>query len=769
MNMRLPGICRLYRAALLTVTASCLVIVPAAAQETESDAAEAFVETFDGAVLPDWSLSEGAFVAEGSLHLEAGAQAELAGRWRDCTILVRLRRFSSGPFTVAHGTAGDDFVQVALDDESIGAWRSRAGVAVDLIVERPVPGPPQVPPGEWFTLNLTQLDTMYVVAVDDVRVCDLFDPAAVAMPSGGLTISASGQNAIEIDEVVIIPWLLEDFDGALSPAWIVPEQTDPASLLHDGMLVVPAGAFAVRTGDWQDMTLSARMERSEQSTVALSYPGHVVMLYPDSIRLLSEMDGEIRELAGAPLPALPPEPQAASWMDLTVIVQESIHTVLAYGMPLIRAEDPTAAGPVAIEPVQGQAVVDRLLIGPPLPLWAFEEMPDGGEPDNEPPDTNEPDNQPPDNEEPGETGPSLPTADLAVTDLFPQQAPIGKLYFRLTNNGPDSLQGAAVTVTCGGTATAVSSAVTSIPAAVQGTFAVTLAPGQTQSFATHIDLDLSNFEYDLSCEAVAASAGFADPDISNNLYSEHIDAVVASLPSADLAVTDLFPEHAPMGKLHLRITNHGPDTLTGAPVTIWCGGQATDLASGAKTSIPASAQGSFNITISPGQTHEFPTQIDLDLNNFKYDISGEVVGDPTAFTDSNPGNNAYTEHIEAAAQAHIVSADLAVTDLFADSLPAGNVYCRITNNGPDAIQNALVGLHTTVIVHTYNPGDPTVSAASYGTETITLQPGQTGLFETGIGVVDSIKYWYEFTCEVSWLSDPDHSNDSYSERIPPAP
>jgi hypothetical protein len=756
------------------MTASCLVIVPAAAQETESetesDAAEAFVETFDDAVLPDWSLSEGAFVAEGSLHLEPGAQAELPGQWRNCTILIRLRRSGSGPFAVGHGTAGEDLVQVSLDDESIGAWRSRAGVAVDLIVERPVPGPPRVPAGEWFTLNLTQLDTMYVVAVDDVRVCDLFDPAAVPMPRGGLTISTSGQDAIEIDEVVIIPWLVEDFNEALSPAWLVPEQMDPASLVHDGMLVLPAGAFAVRSGDWQDLTLSARMERSEQSTVALSYPGHVLMLYPDSIRLLSEMDGEIHELAGAPLPALAPESQAAGWLDLMIVVKENAHTVLAYGVPLISAQDTAAAGPVAIEPVQGQAVVDRLLIGPPLPLWAFEEMPDGGEPDNEPPDINEPDNQPPDNEEPGGTAPSVPTADLAVTDLFPQQAPMGKLYFRLTNNGPDSLQGAAVTATCGGTATAVSGGTTtSVPAAVQGTFVVTLAPGQTQSFATQIDLDLSKFEYDLSCEAAAASAGFADPDISNNLYSEHIDAVVASLPSADLAVTDLFPEHAPVGKLHLRITNHGPDALTGAPVTIWCGGQATHIASGAKTSIPASAQGSFNITISPGQTHEFPTQIDLDLNNFKYDLSGEVVGDSTVFTDSNPGNNAYTEHIEASAQAQVISADLAVTDLFADSLPAGSVYCRITNNGPDAIQNALVGLQTIAIVHTYNPGDPTVSAASYRAETVTLQPGQTGQFETGIGLTDSTKWWCEFTCQVTWMFDPDHSNDSYSERIPPAP
>ena len=781
MNMHMQCICRWYQAALLSVTASCLIIVPVMAQDIESEATQVFVETFDNSTLPGWNLSEGVFVAEGLLHLESGAQAALGGQWHDCTMLVRLRRSGPGQFAVRLGTTDEDSVQINLDDESIGAYRVRSGVVADLIVERPVPYPPQIPVGEWFTLNLTQLGTMCIVAVDNVRLYDIFDPAAIPLSPGGLLISASGQNAIEVDEVVVIPWLVEDFTEALSPAWFVPEQMDPASFVHDGMLVLPPDTFAVRNGEWQDLTLSARIKRSEQSIAALSYPGHVLMLYPDSVQLLSEMGGEIHELASASLPPLPPEPQAASWLDLTVVVQENMHTVQAYGMPLFRVEDPAAAGPLAIESVQGQVVLDRLLIGPPLPLWVFEELPNGGEPDNEPPDINEPDNglpdinepgnEPPDEEEPGGSiPPNILMADLAVTDLFPQQVPTGKLYFRVTNNGPDTLQGAAVTVTCGGIATSVSSGVTtSIPAAAQGTFVVTLAPGQTQSFATQIDLDLNNFEYDLSCEVAAASAGFADPDISNNVYTEHIDAVVAGLPSADLAVTDLFPQHAPEGKLHLRITNHGPDTLTGVPVTVWCGGQATDIASGAKISIPSSFQGTFNITIAPGQTHEFPTQIDLDLNKFTYDLSCEVVGDSTVFTDSNPGNNTYTEHIEALAQAQIISADLAVTDLFAQSLPSGDIYCRITNNGPHAIQNALVGLQTTAIIHTYNLGDPTTSVASYGIATVTLQPGQTSEFLTGIGVTDSTKYWYEFTCQVSWASDPDHSNDSYSETIPPPP
>jgi hypothetical protein len=296
-----------------------------------------------------------------------------------------------------------------------------------------------------------------------------------------------------------------------------------------------------------------------------------------------------------------------------------------------------------------------------------------------------------------------------------------------------------------------------------------LAPGQTQSFSTQIDLDLTNFEYDFSCEVTAASAGFTDPDAGNNVYSEHLNSVSQGVPTADLAVTDLFPQHAPMGKLHLRITNHGPDTLTGASVTIYCGGQSTHLATGVKTSIPSSSQGSFNISISPGQTHEFPTQIDLDLNTFSYDLCCDFIGDSTEFTDPNPSNNAYSEHIADSVQGHLIDADLAVTDIYPDSLPAGDVYCRITNNGPDALQNAMVGLSTQAVIHTYNPGDPTTTAGSHHAITITLQPGQTSEYHTGIGITDSTKYWYDFTCEVNWQFDSDHSNDSYSEIIPPPP
>ncbi len=738
--------------------------VPAAAQDMEPGFAPAFVETFDDPALPEWDLSEGAVAAAGLLRLEPGAQAVRGGDWHNCTMRIRLRRTGPGEFAVRRGTAGEDGVHVNLGNESVEGYRVRSGVAVDLIVERPTPGPAHMPIGQWFTLSLTQLDMMYVVGADDMRLYDLFDPLATPLPPAGLSLAALGEDAIEIDEVVILPWIVEDFSEPFSPAWFISEE--PAPAVQDGRLEAPAGAFAARQGPWQELTLSARIQRSE-GIVALSYPGHALLLHPDKAILVSESGGQLHELAKAPLPAVPPEPEATMWLDVMLVVRENTHTVLAYGMPLFHVEDPAAVGAIAIEAIDQEAVVDRLLIGPPLPLWALDHVSGSEEPDGQPGAGGEPVDGEPEPEEPNEPQAGVPSADLAVTDLFPEKLPSGRLYLRITNNGPQFLQGAAVTVTCGGTATNTSTgATTSIPTALQGTFSVTLAPGQTQSFATQIDLDLNSFAYDLSCAIAAASAGFADPDLGNNTYSEHIAAMAAGLPSADLAVTDLFPEHTPMGKLHLRITNHGPQALTGAPVTIWCGGQATEIASGTKTSIPRASQGAFNLTIAPGQTHEFPTQIDLDLDTFTYDFSCEVVGDATVFTDPTPGNNTCTEHIEALGQAHVLSADLAVTDLFAASLPSGDVYCRITNHGPDALQNATVGLNTKATIHTYNPNDPTTSAHSSSAITVSLQPGETGVFHTGIGITDSSQYWYEFSCQVNFMFDPDHSNDSYSETIP---
>jgi len=713
-------------------------------------------ETFDNPTAPEWTLSGGAEVEDGILHLPSeGAQASYGGSWHNYTSVFFIRR--SGPSAIGITfTAGQDSIRLVLGDELIEARRLRSGLGVDMIVERPVPGPPEIPVGEWFTLRVTQLDTSIIVGVDGVRLYNLYDPSPNPLPSSGLALMAVGDETIEVDRVVVIPWVIENFDGPLSSAWEVSDM-GTAPFVNDGKLTVPQGEAAVRKGNWGNITFYARVKRDGLKIALLTYVGHVLEIHHNFIVFSSEIGGQSHELDEAFLPELQGEPEADTWMDVMVVVRDGVHHVFAYGIELFSIPDEVLVGPVSAEAFEGDFVLDRLMLGPPLPLWPAGSGSGGGEPGGGSNGGGS------DGGESDGGAPNVLSVDLAVTDLYPDHAPTGKLYFRITNNGPDTLQGAPVTVTCGGIYTNVTTGeVTHMPDTSQGTFSITLSPGQTQAFPTSINLDLNNFDYDLHCTVSAAlgSGVFTDPDPGNNRYAEEFDAVIPAAPTADLAVTDLFPEQSPVGKLYLRIGNFGPDSLQSVPVMVYCGGVVIDLISGSATNIPRTLQSTFDITISPGQTQEFPTQIDLDLNAFKYGITCEVVVASDAVTDPVPSNDIYNESIELQGQARPAQTDLAVTDIFPQSLPQGEVFCRITNNGPDALQNASVQLYTHVITDT-NPSGVINLASSL---TVTLQLGETREFDTGMSVDTTIQ-GYEITCQVALPQDPNPNNDSYSEKI----
>ena len=134
------------------------------------------------------------------------------------------------------------------------------------------------------------------------------------------------------------------------------------------------------------------------------------------------------------------------------------------------------------------------------------------------------------------------------------------------------------------------------------------------------------------------------------------------------------------------------------------------------------------------------------------------------------GNNIFPKTFQQIVQAHIISADLVPTDIFADSLPTGTAFVRITNNGPDRLEGASVGLSCVAKVHTYVPGDPTTNVGAHSTVTVTLAPGETGVYNTGIGIVDSTTWWLDMTCTVNLpLFDTVVGNNSYQETIPPPP
>jgi hypothetical protein len=111
---------------------------------------------------------------------------------------------------------------------------------------------------------------------------------------------------------------------------------------------------------------------------------------------------------------------------------------------------------------------------------------------------------------------------------------------------------------------------------------------------------------------------------------------------ADLAVTDLYPDKQPKGKLWLRVTNHGPDTLSNGGIQLSCTGTATDYFTGAKSQVKAPAWLTV-LNAAPGQTQNFETSLTLETNKFWYEITCTVAA--TGANDAKPSNDSYTETI----------------------------------------------------------------------------------------------------------------------------
>ena len=109
-------------------------------------------------------------------------------------------------------------------------------------------------------------------------------------------------------------------------------------------------------------------------------------------------------------------------------------------------------------------------------------------------------------------------ADLAVTDIFPENPGQGKLYARVTNNGPDSLVNTTFLLGCSYVATN-SQAQTWTKANAPSFTTASLNPGETKEFWVHMSVDASCIKYDVTCQV---QAEFNDSNSANNSYSETI-------------------------------------------------------------------------------------------------------------------------------------------------------------------------------------------------------------------------------------------------------
>lgn len=112
--------------------------------------------------------------------------------------------------------------------------------------------------------------------------------------------------------------------------------------------------------------------------------------------------------------------------------------------------------------------------------------------------------------------------------------------------------------------------------------------------------------------------------------------------TTDVAVTDIYPGNQPTGQFHVRITNNGPGTLNKVKVEVLCGYFSVDKNNG---KAGPSHQSNLNLSLSmkPGETQKFPTNLSLDMNTFEYTVGCDIF---PGFNDPDPGNNSYTENFK---------------------------------------------------------------------------------------------------------------------------
>ncbi len=236
--------------------------------------------------------------------------------------------------------------------------------------------------------------------------------------------------------------------------------------------------------------------------------------------------------------------------------------------------------------------------------------------------------------------------------------------------------------------------------------------------------------------------------------------------SADLAVTDLYPDKLPQGRVWVRVTNNGPAALTKARIELKCNAYGKPL-KGGKPWSHVESPWVRTVSLKPGQTVKLKTNIALNTNKYLYDVTC-AVSPPSkgaTFSDPNWSNNNYSESIAAKPQsppkkAVPFQAKVRVTDLFATKLRGGKLMARITNDGPGTLKSTRVRL---VCQGAGWQGANPVGITGGGPRLLTLSPGQTEIVDTGIVInIDQYDY-YEMACSVEAAFAP---SNSYSERIP---
>lgn len=176
------------------------------------------------------------------------------------------------------------------------------------------------------------------------------------------------------------PGYKETFDDPTLPEW----EHSREVVVAGGVLQMTPGSFALRAGDWSDITLNLRIRSQGEGEIVVNYyfrdrNRYGVILGPDFLMLEKETDGTPSTLAETPRDLV----QSQDWLDLKIVVSGGEHEVYINDQLQLSATDPEPlpTGAVLLQ-VRGDlnAEIDDLEVrdtpgGPPMP-----EVPEGEQP-----------------------------------------------------------------------------------------------------------------------------------------------------------------------------------------------------------------------------------------------------------------------------------------------------------------------------------------------------------------------------------------------------
>ena len=130
---------------------------------------------------------------------------------------------------------------------------------------------------------------------------------------------------------------------------------------------------------------------------------------------------------------------------------------------------------------------------------------------------------------------------------------------------------------------------------------------------------------------------------SNEKFKVTVKMSTGSLLKFDLAITDLFPDNLPKGKIISRVTFNGPAKSIDTTVDMNCTALLKPLPGIFASANPIRTFSQIKVSQFAGETKTYPIGIDVDADTFTYDITCEII--PKDFFDENSSNNSYQENI----------------------------------------------------------------------------------------------------------------------------